>query len=92
MTYRRPARVGYEVMPPASDNDATTLYLMHLPDGDPMMLTGSAALIWVLAAEGEADVPAALASLLGEERPSIAAEVDAYVRLLVEQGWLEEQP
>lgn len=89
MSLRRPPRVGFEVVPPLSDADVTTLYLMHLPDGVPMMLTGSAALIWVLASEGEQDVAGALAGLLGEERSAIADEVDAYLRLLVAQGWLE---
>ena len=89
MTYRRPARVAFVVVPPAGQSDEPTVYLMHLPDGDPHRLAGTAALIWVLASEGDADVPAALSELVGESREEIAAHVDHYLAELVEQGWLE---
>ena len=91
MSHRRPPLVGYDVLVPVSDADPATVYLMHLPDGQPMALRGTAALIWVLANDGEDDVAAALASLLDTPRPDIADDVDAYLDVLVDQGWLEER-
>lgn len=89
MTYRRPARVAFVVVPPAGQSDEPAVYLMHLPDGDPHRLTGTAALIWVIATEGDPDIPTALAGLVGEPREEIASHVDRYLAELVEQGWLE---
>lgn len=91
MTWRRPTRVGFDIVP-GTDTDPVTVYLLHLPDGEPQALRGSAALIWILAADGEPDVADALASLLGVARDDIAADVDAYLDVLVAQGWLEEGP
>lgn len=92
MGYRCPDRVAHVVVPPSAEVGEAAVYLIKLPDGDPMGARGSAALIWVLAAEGETDVAQALADLLGRSREDVARHVDAYLRQLVDEGWLAESP
>lgn len=78
-------------MPP-SDERPVTVYLLHLPNGEPMALTGTAALIWVLASDGEPDVAFALAELLGEQTENIRGHVTEHLTTLVGQGLLETSP
>ena len=91
MTYRVPHRLGHVVLPPEHDR-IVAAYLMPLPDGDPVALHGTAALIWVVAAEGDPDVPAAVADLLGVEVDTIADETRAYLGSLVDARLLERAP
>ena len=91
MTYTLPRRLGHVTLPP-QDGRPVAVYLMPLPDGDPVGLHGTAALIWTLAAEGEADVPAALADLLAVDVHTVAADTHAYLDSLVEAGLLERVP
>ena len=91
MTYRVPHRLGHVVLPPEHDRPVAA-YLMPLPDGDPVALHGTAALIWVVAAEGDPDVPAAVADLLGVEVDTIADETRAYLGSLVDARLLERAP
>ena len=91
MTYTLPRRLGHVTLPP-QDGRPVAVYLMPLPDGDPVSLHGTAALIWTLAAEGEADVPAALADLLAVDVHAVAADTHAYLDSLVEAGLLERVP
>ncbi|MFW5471862.1 PqqD family protein [Knoellia sp. CPCC 206450] len=64
------------------------VFLMRLPDGPPVALEGTAALIWTFAAEGEADVATAVAKAVGLPREEIADDVEAYLVHLVETGLL----
>lgn len=64
------------------------VFLMRLPDGPPVALEGTAALIWTFATEGEADVAAAVARALELPREEIADDVEAYLVRLVESGLL----
>lgn len=88
MRFRRPPRVGFVMMPPGRGEPAA-VYLMHLPDGEPTALTGTSALIWALAAEGEEDVLGALAELLGQPVGDVERSVGEYLDQLVLAGWLE---
>ena len=89
MAHRIPERLGWVVVPPA-EGAPVAAYLMHLPDGDPQALHGTAALIWTLAADGEPDVAGALAGLLDTPRAEVEASVDAYLTELVAARLLEE--
>lgn len=89
MTYRIPHRVGHVTLPP-EDGRHVAVYLMPLPDGDPVALHHTAALIWTLAAEGEPDVAASLAELLAVPAETVRDEVERYLADLVFQGLLEE--
>ena len=64
------------------------VFLMRLPDGQPVALEGTAALIWTFAAEGEDDVAGAVAQAVGMPREEIADDVEAYLVRLVETGLL----
>ena len=79
-----PPRVAF-VVPQA---DATQVFLMALPDGPPVILTDTAAVIWVLAADGESDVAGAVGDVVGVPREAIVAEVEQYLRDLVGKGLL----
>lgn len=91
MSYRPPGCLAH-----VHDEADGVLYLAHLPDGAPLVLQGSAALIW-LAATGEPrpDGPAQVTDLVARET-GLAAEdlredVETFLRTLVEQGLLEER-
>ncbi|WP_404381887.1 PqqD family protein [Knoellia locipacati] len=64
------------------------VFLMRLPDGPPVALEGTAALIWMFAVDGVDDVAAAVAGCVGEKREVIAEDVEAYLVKLVETGLL----
>lgn len=89
MSYRIPKRLGWVVLPP-TDTDPVAAYLMPLPDGDPHALRGTAALIWTLAAEGEADVAGSLAELLDTPLDEVGEHVEEFLDELVSSGLLEE--
>jgi len=92
MSYRPPARLAHVY----DDKDAT-LYLAHVPDGTPVILRGSAALIW-LAATGDprpdhpSDVVTRVAQETGLAVEELRDDVETFLRTLVEQGLLEECP
>lgn len=66
------------------------LYLMKLPDGDPVVLRDTAAQIWMAAAAGD-DVVHTMAEITGEEPDSIRHEVEAFVGALVQFGLLQRK-
>lgn len=66
------------------------LYLMRLPDGDPVVLRDTAAQIWMAAAAGE-DVVATMAEITGEDPEAIRDEVEAFVAALREFGLLKRK-
>ena len=88
MRYMVPPRVGHVVEEPDAQHPTPRVFLMQLPDGEPQLLSGTAALIWVLAAEGEDDVAQALADLLGEPVATVAQATRSYLDTLVAQGLL----
>lgn len=90
MTFRVPSRLAYVVE--QRDGGDTSVYLLHLPDGEPLSLRGSAALIWLLAADGEPDVPAAVAASVEHPDAEVEAATRAYLAYLVGAGLLEEMP
>ena len=87
MTYGIPARLAY-VIRDGEQDAAPLVYVMPLPGGLPQVLEGSAALIWIFAAEGDADVSAAVAEAVGRPTTEIAGEVLSYLDHLVETGLL----
>lgn len=91
MSYRIPHRLGWVVLPPRN-GDALAAYLMPLPDGDPHALYDTAALIWSLAADGDADVATSLADLLDTPVDEVRDHVEDYLAELVATGLLEESP
>jgi hypothetical protein len=86
-SYRVPSRVAY-VVEDDSEGPAT-VYLMTLPDGAPAVLRDSAAVIWMVAADGEGDVAAAVADLVGMTTEEVSADVDRFLDELVQLGVLE---
>ena len=88
MTHSVPARLGHVVLDTPSDS--VTLFLMELPDGAPLVLRGSAALIWILAAEGSPDVPALVSEAVGRPVEEIGDEVRDYLADLVSRRLLQE--
>ena len=89
--YRIPDRVAH-VVPDGEPDVPDTVFLMRLPDGSPQLLRDSAAWVWVLAADGERDVPAAVARLLDLTREEVAADCEVFLAALVSRGLLEEAP
>lgn len=81
-----PPRVAFVV----PDAGSPRVFLMHLPDGKPLLLTDTAAMIWVLAADGEADVAGAVGEVVGRPRGEVVAEVERYLAGLVEKGLLTD--
>lgn len=91
MRYSPPPRLGHVLRDGRQDEDPV-LFLMPLPDGPPLVLRGSAALIWLVAADGEQDVPGAVARSVGRARADIADDVEHYLDELLDRGLLESGP
>mgnify|MGYP001181861547 CR=1 FL=1 len=88
--YRIPRRVAH-VVSDADHDLPEAVFLMHLPDGTPQVLHGSAAWIWLMAVDGEEDVAAAVAHLVGKVRQEVADDVESFLAEVVRQGFLEER-
>lgn len=86
MTHRIPERLAWVATEGESE---PVVYLLVLPDGDPRVLHGSAAAIWLVAADGEADVPGAVAELTGAPLEEVRGPTEEYLRTLVADGLLE---
>ncbi len=86
--YRVPWRVAYVVADEDSPS-AGTVYLMTLPDGQPAVLRGSGAVIWMVAAEGDEDVAGTVAGLAGMTVEEVSADVERFIDELVTLGVLE---
>lgn len=84
--YSVPKRVAHVER---AENGLPQVFLMRLPDGPPVALEGTAALIWTLAVEREEDVAGAVAEVTGVDRADIADDVEAYLVTLVETGLLD---
>jgi hypothetical protein len=89
--YRVPPRLAH-VVPVADDGLASAVFLMRLPDGPPVVLHGSAAWIWLLAADGEPGVAADVAELVGRPPAEMADEVNHFLDDLVGRGLIEVDP
>ena len=83
MRYRVPPGLAWQVV----EEDELTIYLMPLPDGDPVALRGVGALIWVAAIEGE-DAVATIVEATRQPREAIEATVLDYLGQLVAAGHL----
>ena len=91
MSYRVPARVGHVVREAASGDQSDSVYLMRLPDGEPLLLEGTAALIWLLAADGDDNVEQTVASVLLDAPADTVGITRDYLSQLVAQGLLEKR-
>lgn len=85
--YGIPHEVAH-VIPDDEPDLPARVFLMQLPDGQPVVLDDSAALIWLLAAEGEEDLVGAMADLVGQQGHEIAADVTTFLDELVSRGLL----
>ena len=86
MTYRVPHRLAWVVEAGAA-SEPTRVVIMLLPNGEPMILEGVSALIWLLACE-TSDVPQALFEIVGRPPDEITAETEAFLADLVGRGVL----
>lgn len=85
MRYLIPERLAWHV---DESGDMLRVFCLNLPDGQPRVLEGVAALIWAAAVDGE-DVVASVAQATGEPRAGIEEQVLAYLDSLVEEDLLE---
>ena len=88
MRYAIPRTIAY-----VTDNELEPeddrVYLVVLPDGRPVILDGSAAIIWRSAADGVADVPADVADLSGQDVEEIRPQVEGFLAEAVAHGLLD---
>lgn len=87
MRYQVPAKLAYVVDDRVAGSPV--VYLMQLPDGEALVLQGSGGVIWAIAADGEDDVPAAVAGAVGCPVDDIVDDVNAFLDDLVARGLLE---
>lgn len=86
--YRIPRSVAH-VVPDGEPDLPNRVFLMQLPDGEPLVLQDSAAWIWLLAADGEDDVPSAISRVIGTEEANVRADVLSFLSELQRRGLLE---
>ena len=92
MSYRLPERLAWVDDAPGGED--ANVYLAHVPDGQPLVLRGSARSIWLVAQESRdaQELAAVLADAVGLPASRIAPEVSAFLDELVTDGLLEEVP
>lgn len=83
--YVVPPRLAFVV---PEEAPSAQVFLMQMPDGSPLLLTDTAAAIWILAADGEIDVPGAVGEAIGLDRESVADDVENYLADLMGRGLL----
>jgi hypothetical protein len=81
-----PRRVAFVVR---DDSDAPEVFLMQVPDGPPVVLRDTSALIWILAADGEDDVVGAVSRTVGVGRDRLEDHVVDHLQELVVRGFLD---
>lgn len=87
--YAIPADVAHVILEPTeSEGEDLRVFVMRLPDGDPLALVGISALIWLLAVEGEPDVVGSVATAVDEPVAEIGPMIEAYLADLADQGLL----
>ncbi len=86
MRWRPAADIAWEL-----DPEQDLVCVMQLPTGQPILLAGSAASIWLALAEtpGGVDVVESMAQLYGVPAADIADDVEAALRSLADQGLVE---
>jgi len=89
MAYRIPPRVAH-VVPEGEPDPPDSVFVMALPDGVPVVLHGSAACIWLYAAQGEEDVAEVIADIAGLSRADVVVNVEGFLAELVARGLLED--
>ena len=87
MRYTVPARLAHVVLESAGE-DELTVFLMPLPDGPPVALKATAALIWLFASEGAEDVASVVAEHTDCSIDEIGDHVRSYLCDLVDRGQL----
>lgn len=80
MPYDVPTRLAFVV---PDDVETPQVFLMPLPDGPPVVLHDISAVIWVLAADGEADVAAAVGEVVGVSPDEVEGDVAQHLEELV---------
>jgi hypothetical protein len=89
MTMYRPPEAVAHVVIGGDEVTPVSVYLMQLPDALPQVLRGSAAVIWIVASEGDPQVAAGVASLVGRTEEEVSVDVAAFLDELVAAGLLE---
>ena len=89
MTYRAPLRLARFCDERPGETPSLVYYLRLVPGGETLALVDTAALIWEVAADGVADVPASVAEVVDIPVGEIEEDVTTYVATLVDQGLLE---
>lgn len=87
--YRVPHDLAYDVIEAESQESAPTVYLMRLPDGQPLMLRDMGAWIWLLAADGVPNIAEEIADATSVDVQKIGPEVAGFLATLVNDGLLE---
>lgn len=83
--YVVPARMAVVV---DEAGESARVFLMSLPDGPPVVLSHTSALIWLLATDGEVDVVAAVSAIVGQSPELIGADVRRHLDELVGRALL----
>lgn len=89
--YRIPPRLAYVVTEgqAAAAQGGLRVALFPVPDGIPVALTDTAALIWLIAAEGSDNIVHDVALGAAQSADDIRSDVVAFVEDLVSRGLLE---
>ena len=87
-TYRVPRYVAHDVVEGLVDEDLA-VFVMHLPDGPPMVLRAMAGWLWLLAVDGERDLVEEVATATASDPEVIGPEIAAFLEALVRDGLLE---
>ncbi|WP_432560125.1 hypothetical protein [Granulicoccus sp. GXG6511] len=86
--YAIPSDVAQVVLEPSGGNDLR-VFVMRVPDGNPVALVGISAVIWLLAAEGDIDVVVSVAEAVNEPVAEIGPMIEVYLKDLADQGLLQ---
>lgn len=90
MKYRVPGDVAWLSGHDLVETD-DAVYVMRVPDGVPVVLSGTASLIWELAVAGESVVDA-VAEGLAVADEHVAGDVQRFLTQLCDHGLLEPAP
>lgn len=88
--YVMPADLAYVIVEPAAGQELR-IFLLRLPSGNPVVLLGVSALIWLVAVEGDSDVAETVAEAVGKSVAEIVDTVHAYLDDLATRGLLQRQ-
>lgn len=88
MSYRVPREVAHVVLDDDVGDTPPVVFLMKLPDGEPVVLAGSAAVIWSYAAQGAVDVCSAVAKIVSQPVEEVRPATLLFLSQLVAEGLL----